>query len=158
MSMAGDGQTITLYSSADQTYRRFAQSRTALERLIRIPIGIEDLIDVLAGRPPLPDFAAASIHGSGPGCGVRLESRWRYLLAELQSDTCQRLHSMITYDPQGAVQYRIDWLRWDTFHGYTLPREVRLTSGNGDRLTLLIDRFYIDTELPPETFVVSPPQ
>jgi hypothetical protein len=64
---------------------------------------------------------------------------------------------MTAYDPQGGVQYRIDWLRWDTFQGYTIPREVRLTSGTGDQLTLLIDRFYTDTELPPETFVIAPP-
>jgi outer membrane biogenesis lipoprotein LolB len=62
MSMAGDGKTITLYSSADQTYRRFAQSRTALERLIRIPIGIEDLIDVLAGRPPCRITPPRALH------------------------------------------------------------------------------------------------
>jgi outer membrane biogenesis lipoprotein LolB len=156
LSMAGDGKTITLYSSADQTYRRFAQSRTALERLIRIPIGIEDLIDLLAGRPPLPEYAAARF-SPGPGIGVVLESRWHILLAELQSDASRRLHSMTAYDPQGGVQYRIDWLRWDTFQGYTIPREVRLTSGTGDQLTLLIDRFYTDTELPPETFVIAPP-
>jgi outer membrane biogenesis lipoprotein LolB len=156
MSMAGDGQTITLYSSADQTYRRFAQSRTALERLIRMPIGIEDLIDLLAGRPPLPEYAAARF-APGPGIGVVLESRWRIRLAELQSDASRRLHSMTSYDPQGGVQYRIDWFRWDTFQGYAIPREVRLTSGTGDQLTLLIDRFYTDTELPPETFVIAPP-
>jgi outer membrane biogenesis lipoprotein LolB len=156
MSLAGDGKTITLYSSADQTYRRFAQSRTALERLIRIPIGIEDLIDVLAGRPPLPEYAAARL-APGPGIGVVLESRWHILLAQLQSDGSRRLHSMTAYDPQGGVQYRIDWLQWDTFDEYTIPREVRLTSGTGDQLTLRIDRFYTDTELPPETFVIAPP-
>lgn len=157
MSLAGDGRTITLYSFVNKQFHQFPQSPRALERLTRIPIGIEDMIDILAGRPPLPDHAAART-ALPTGCGVALESRWHWLVAELQSGNCDRLDAMMVYDRNGDVQYHIQWRQWQTVAAHTLPREIRLTSGGGDSVALTMERVWIDAPMPPETFVVAPPE
>jgi len=157
VSLAGDGRAITLYSFADKQFHHFPQTPRALERLTRIPIGIEDLIVILAGRPPLPDHVAARTV-SPNRCGVALESRWHLPVAELQSDNCDRLDAMVIYDRNGDLQYHIQWLQWQKVAAHTLPREIRLTSGAGDSVALTMERVWIDAPMPPETFVVAPPQ
>jgi outer membrane biogenesis lipoprotein LolB len=157
VSLAGDGRTITLYSFADREFHRFAQSRKALERLIQVPAGIEDLLDILAGRPPVPAGAIARA-APAEACGVVLESRWHVRLAELRAEACGRIASMALYDARGEIQYRVFWLEWQTIEGHDLPRKVRVTSGAGDGLTLMVERVWIDAAMPEETFVITPPE
>lgn len=157
LSLAGDGRTITLYSFADRKFHRFAQSPKALERMIQVPAGIEDLLDILAGRPPVPAGAIARA-APAQACGVVLESRWHVRLAELQAEACGRIQSMSLYDAGGEIQYRVFWLEWQTIQGYDLPRKVRVTSGAGDGLTMMVERIWIDAAMPEETFVITPPE
>lgn len=157
LSFAGDGRMITLYVSAEQKFHRFKQSRNALERMIGMPIGIEDLVDTLAGRPPLPAHAAARMV-NGQGCDVVLENRWHVPVAKLHSEKCAHLESMTAFDTEGRALYQIQWLDWQAGPVDLLPRQIRLTSGAGDALTMILERYWIDTALPPDTFVIAPPQ
>ena len=60
-SLAGNGETVTVLSHQDKKHHRFEQTPTALKPLINVPIGVEDLLELLSGRPVLPDFSAAQI-------------------------------------------------------------------------------------------------
>lgn len=155
-SLAGDGQTIGIYDVTDGKHRRFRQTPKALERLIGVPLGLGDLVDILAGRPPLPAHAAVRSLDDAP-CGVVLENRWGARVAEVASLGCDHPETMTVYDGSDAVRYRIQWLDWQTVHEYTVPREIQVTSVEGDILSMLLERFWIDPSLPPETFVIASP-
>lgn len=159
ISLAGDGRTITIISHRDQSIYRRRQSSTALEPLIQIPIGIEDLQNLIAGRPLLPDFISAQLVEKRNNADViALKNRWHSTLARLQIDrSLQQIQRMRAYDTDGGLHYQIDWLQWQTVKGYTVPRKVMISAATGDRLTFTLDRFWPDVDLPPSTFELSLP-
>lgn len=158
IQLASDGRTITVISMPDNKVHHLKQTGHALERLIGVPLGIEDLTDVLIGRPPLPDYAAAQIPVDGQPCEVALKSRWNETLSDLRSDTCDRISMMEVYNPQGELQYTIHWVRWQSVQGYVLPRQVQISTPGGVHIDLSIERIWPDTTLSPSTFILQGPE
>ena len=157
-SMAGDGETITLVSHADRKFYRLPQTRSAMERLVHIPIGIEELLTILAGRPPLPPHVAAQIVPARPRRSVIvLKNRWRGTVAQLEIDLSSgRLKNMQAYDGMGNMLHEVQWRQWRREGGYLLPGKVSIQAGHGQRLTLTMDRFWPNVEVAPGMFVLSP--
>jgi outer membrane biogenesis lipoprotein LolB len=153
--LASDGQTITIVNVPDHNIHHLKQTANALERLVGVPLSIGDLTDVLVGRPPLPDYAAAQIPVSGQPCEVALKSRWNVLLSDLRSDTCDRINMMEVYNTQGELQYTIHWIQWQSVQAYVLPRQLRISSPGGVRIDLSIERIWPAPSLPPSTFVLQ---
>ena len=154
LRIAGDGRTITLINIQEDSVHQMDQTESALEKIIGMPLSVQHLIDVLLGRPPIPDFAAA-IRGQSQ-CAVQLQSRWYKLLADINSEGCEQPESMILYSAEGQVQLTIRWLQWQTIQGYEIPRKVLITSVDGAHIDFTIERFWPDTPLPPSTFVLEP--
>ena len=151
-SLASDGQFITIISHHDQSHYRFIQSRSALKRLIHLPIGIEELQALLAGRPPLPPYCAAQIDGQA----IVLKNRWRTILAKLFLDETDQVQMLKVYDDDGALRYQVRWLQWQVVGPYTVPRRLQVDGGQGQRLNLTMDRFWADVQLSPKTFSLEP--
>jgi outer membrane biogenesis lipoprotein LolB len=156
LSIAGDGRTITLINMQEGKIHQLDQTGGALEKLIGMPLSVEHLLDVLLGRPPVPDYAAAIRLGEGDACAVELISRWYVPRADIQSDRCEHPEVMNVYDTDGKLQYTIRWLQWQLVQEYAVPRRVMVTSVDGARIEFTIDRFWPDTPLPPSTFVLEP--
>lgn len=155
--LASDGRTITLISAQDNKIHHFKQNGNALERVAGIPMSIEDFLDVLIGRPPLPKKAAAQIRADSPGCEVVLKSRWHEVLADIRSATCDRMSLMKVYSRNGRLQYTIRWLEWQSVQGYAIPRSIQITSVEDARVDLIIERFWPAASVPPSTFVLTRP-
>ena len=154
-SLAANGDTIFYIPPGEQKVMQFNQTPDALKRLIHIPIGIHDLLDVLAGRPPLPADTIAQKGDSA--CDVVLKNRWHQTLATLQSENCSLPESMSVYDGEGTLQYRIDWAQWQTVNGYTLPKQMQLQAGSGERVNLNVDRIWPEAPVPPSLFTIVSP-
>ncbi len=159
ISLAGDGRTISIISHSGKRIYRRRQSPTALEPLIQIPMGIEDLQNLLAGRPPLSNFVSAQLVEKHDAVDViALKNRWHSTLARLHIDRSQQqVQMMRNYDTDGTLHYQIDWLQWQTIKGYTIPRKVMVSAASGIRLTFTVERFWPDVDLPASTFVLSLP-
>jgi outer membrane biogenesis lipoprotein LolB len=156
--LASDGRAITVISMPDNDIHHLKQTGNALERLIGVPLSIQDLMDVLIGRPPLPDYVAAQISADGQPCEVVLKSRWNTMLSDLRSDTCDRISMMQVYNRQGELQYTIRWVQWQSVQAYVLPRRVQISTPGGVHIDLSIERVWPDVSLSPSTFVLQDPE
>jgi outer membrane biogenesis lipoprotein LolB len=158
LSVAGDGRTITMIDMQEGTIHRMAQTERSMERIVGMPLSVRHLLEVLLGRPPVPEFGAAIwSQETVPGCAVQLTSRWYDLLADIRSEACEHPDVLNIYDREGKLDYTIHWLQWQVFQGYVLPRRVMITSAEGARIEFTTERFWPDTPLPPSTFVLEPP-
>lgn len=155
-SLAGDGEIITVISHAEGKRYQLPQLRTALERMVHIPIGIEELLSILAGRPPLPDHTAAQMDPrDARGETILIKNRWRVRVARLHVDRSNgRIKLLEAYDDQGSGRYQVEWRQWRTLGDYTLPKQVIIRTSSKNVLTLVMDRFWPDAEVAPEMFIL----
>ncbi len=159
-SLSGDGETVTIISHGDRKHYRFRQTRTVLAKLIEIPIGIEDLQRLLAGRVPLPPHTSAQSATDHMNVAERdfiLKNRWGGIVARLHTDqTTQYIKSLRVMDPEGAFQYQIVWNNWREVGGFRIPSQLTIESGTNQKLTLTMDRFWPNAKVAPSTFVLEP--
>jgi outer membrane biogenesis lipoprotein LolB len=158
-SLSGNGETITIISRTDNKVHRLSQSPAALEPLIHIPIGIEDLQNVLAGRIPLSVDVAVQLNEAPNDIDILiLKNRWHNMVATLRVDrlTC-RVLAMQTFSPQGVLQYEIQWLQWRNEGAYLIPVKMVFESESGKRVELSVDRFWPDVDLPASIFKLDIP-
>jgi outer membrane biogenesis lipoprotein LolB len=155
-SVAGDGKTLVIVSHVEKKRYILHQSPTVLEDLIHVPMGIEDLVTLLVGRPLVPDFMSVQQMGDSIRDGIRLQNRWRCTLAELHSDSEGRLVQESIFDSEGILLYRIHWLNWQTMEQYTVPQRFQIVMASGESIDIRIDRLVPASNLGPSTFELPP--
>ena len=156
-SLAGNGEHISILSHASDKRYRIRQSPTALEPVIHLPLGLEDLQALLSGRVPLPSHASATIMDTDDKQEVVvLKNRWHGIVAKLRVDTkTHQIQFLKVYGAGGALQYQIQWHRWKEVKGFKLPSKVKIESPTHQSLTLGVDRFWPNPEIAPSTFVLD---
>ncbi len=153
MKFAANGKRIVVVVSGEEKPYLIKQKPGALEKIIHIPMGVEDLLKILKGCPPETDHVAAQMrNGDGSEERVVLLDRWHSRVAELKGHDDGSIREMAAFDSDGALLYRITWRAWILSKGYRIPKEIEVMTGKGDRLTLLADRFYPDPSLSNELF------
>jgi outer membrane biogenesis lipoprotein LolB len=159
-SLAGDGSSLTMMSYTDQSFYRLRQTRTALDKLVQIPIGIRDLNQLLAGRPPLPEFEAVQVSDGKPeeGATIIFKSRWHHTLAQLCLDDSGQMRMMKAFAPDGTLRYRVHWLEWQVISGVNVPRQMQLEAPEGKHLKIIIERFWPNVQLEPGIFQIADPK
>lgn len=159
-SLAGDGETIHLWSSTDSKVHRLSQSPKALVKLIQIPLGIEDFQQIIIGRPPLPSHKAVQVEECRDDVDVlSLRNRWREEVAIIRVErSTGRILAMQAFDDHGRLQYETHWLQWRRQGKYLLPVKIILESHTKQRLSLTVDRFWPDADVPSSAFVLNPPE
>lgn len=156
-SLAGDGDHISILSHVDKKHYRIRQSRTALEPVIHLPIGIEDLQSLLSGIVPLPPYAFARIEETdGPEDVVILKNRWHGTVSRLQVDSkTHQIQNMQVFDGEGQLHYQIHWHQWNEDGKFTLPSKVTIESLSHQSLELVVDRFWPNAQIAPSTFILD---
>ncbi len=155
-SLVGDGTTIRVHAVSEGRFYQWDQTGSALERFIHVPVGIDALLEILSGRPPLPAYVAAQMDAkTEDACNIVLKDRWNSVVADLQCDAEGRIRTFRSMDVEGVLQYEVHWDAWQPVAGYNLPRTVRMISGRGDQVTWTLERFWPDVEIPPATFVLE---
>jgi outer membrane biogenesis lipoprotein LolB len=154
-SLSGNGKKLIIVSHADQKRYRLRQTSTVLEQLIEVPMGIEDLVTLLSGRPLVPEFHAAQQFGASDGGGIRLKNRWRLPLVDLYTDDKGLPLKETIYGSEGQLLYRIQWDQWMDVDGFTVPRSFRIDTESGEWVQIRIHRFIPVEDLDPAVFDLS---
>jgi hypothetical protein len=145
-----------VHAVSEGRFYRWDQTGDALERFIHVPMGIDDLLAILSGRPPLPTHAAVqTATGVVDPCDLLLKDRWKNVVAKMNCDNNGQIRIFQAFDMEGVLQYEAHWETWQEVAGYRLPRTVRLRSSRGDEVTWTLERFWPDVEVPPSTFVLE---
>lgn len=156
-TLAGDGDDIFIISHIDNKQYRIRQSPTALEPVLHLPVGIEDMQSLLSGRVPLPPHAFAQLmETDGPEKVVLLKNRWHGLISKLKVDgKTHQIKNMQVYNAKGQLRYQIQWHQWKATGEYILPSKVTIESFDRQRLILSMDRFWPNIEVSPSTFTID---
>jgi hypothetical protein len=145
----------------DTTFRKILANDPSLKKLISIPIPASDIITLLAGQIPMPEFDSVALIRENESSGrvLVLKDKWWGIRQKLYSDeNITRVRQVDVFNRSGSLKYRaeIEGLQW--IDGFQVPSRLRLSSPDGNNLLLDIDRYWVNIDLPPSVFVLTPPQ
>lgn len=152
-SLSGNGKYISIFLHNENKNYHVRQSAAAIERLIHIPIKVEDLQEILLGRVPVPTDNVVQVESSKGNIDIlAVMKQWRGVVSKLVVDrSTSRVLSMESFNKHGNLKYSVHWSSWRTNGIYNIPHQVILKS-QGRQLTISMDRFWPNADMPPSFF------
>ena len=163
VKLAADGRWLYYLEVQGQEtqFRKIATSDPDLKRLILIPISISDIIALLSGRIPLPEFDSVEFiqEISDQQFALVLTDSWWGIQQKIFYDaTLSRIQRVEVYHRSGSLRYRAEVESTQQVDGFEVPRRLRLSNDDGTDFLLDIHRYWVNVEVPPSVFVLTPPQ
>jgi len=160
-SVAFDGRQFYLSLHAENKFYQKQTRNANLKRLISIPISLSDTLTILAGRVPLWENASASLAEQSHGDSniLILKTKWfRKQTAKIYlRDDFHTVYQFESYGSASKLRYRVNYLKRKQYDKYQLPELLEITDDRQNRIQISVDRIWPDAEIPPETFIMKPP-
>jgi hypothetical protein len=163
VKLAADGRWLYYLEVQGQEsrFRKMATSDPDLEKLIWIPISISDVIVLLSGRIPLPEFDSIEFiqETSKQQFALVLTDSWWGIQQKIFYDaTLSQIQKVEVYHRSGSLRYRAEVQGTRQVDGYKVPQRLKLSNDDGIDFLLDIHRYWVNVEVPPEVFVLTPPK
>ena len=158
--------------SADSTYfyylprdkdNRLYKKKAAginLEKVISIPLTLNDITHLLAGAIPLLDFDTADRIdlADGNDC-LRLKSYWPDRIEDVifDKDTGRPVAIKFFRGDGNEPDYSALFSGTLEVSGGTVPKTITLTGAGAETVVITIHRFWLETAVPEEKFILSKP-
>jgi hypothetical protein len=163
VKLAADGRWLYYLEVQGQNtqFRKMAASDPDLKRLISIPISVSDVIALLSGRIPLPEFDSVTFVqdtlNQGPVL-VLIDNWWGIRQKIYYDATLSRIQRVDVFHRSGSLQYRAEIEGIQRVNGFQVPQRLRLASNDGIDFRLTIQRYWVNVDLSPSVFVLTPPK
>ena len=162
VKMATDGEWLYYLEAhgQDTTFRKFPASDPSLKKLISIPISASDVITLLAGQIPMPQFDSAVLteEETLPGYVLDLKEKWWGSRQKIYYDrSFSEVRRIDVFQRSGTLQYRAEIENRHPINGFQVPLKLRLLTPDGADCLLSIERYWVNVDVPPTVFVLTPP-
>jgi hypothetical protein len=163
VKLATDGKWLYYLEvhGQDTTFQKFKASDPSLKKLISIPIASSDVITLLAGQIPMPEFDSASLieEKAPPGYVLVLKKKWWGVRQKIYYDqSLSEVRRVDVFHRSGSLKYRVEIERLQSVNGFQVPLKLRLRTPEGADCLLHIDRYWVNVDPLPEVFVLTPPK
>jgi len=159
--VAADGQFIYMVDLRDPvgSYVKLRTSDASLERLIRMPITVTDIIAILAGRPPIRDHSRAFLQKDRQTeQWVLVIENWWHVVEKIYLGADRKdVRRVAFFGAGGKVLYRVEYEEMQNVLGYRVPRRLSLSDDAGNGVQLDIEQFLTDVPVTSSMFVLPPP-
>ena len=162
VKLATDGKWLYYLEvhGRDTTFRKFQERDPNLKKLISIPIPSSDVITLLAGQIPMPKFDSAVLieEKASPGYVLVLKEKWWGIRQKIYYDqSVSEVHRVDVFHRSGSLKYSAQIESVKSISGFQVPLKLRLLTDDGTDCQLDIDRYWVNVDLPPDVFVLTPP-
>ncbi len=181
VSVASDGQWLYLNSHSSGDFYRKPATASSMKRLLTVPVKTADMVDILAGRVPIPSYVSVvltdnrstvyntdghrvstrngSEGSSQNGYVLVLKKKWGDILEKIYLDEKKKnVQKVEMFNPSGTLAYRVEFDRMQVIEGYRVPSRLRVSNNDGSDFHLDVDRYWVDAVAPPSVFVLTPPE
>jgi hypothetical protein len=162
VKLATDGKWLYYLEvrGQDTTFRKIPASDPSLKKLISIPISSSEVIMLLAGQIPMPKFDSAALieEKAPPGYVLVLKEKWWGVRQKIYYDqSISEVRRVDVFQRSGALKYRAEIENRQSINGFQVPQQLRLLTHDGADCLLMIDRYWVNVDPPPDVFVLSTP-
>ena len=162
IKLATDGEWLYyLETHGSQTeFKKIRASDPSLKAIISIPIASSDVVLLLAGCIPMPEFDSVDFikEDATPGFVLVLKERWWGVRQKIFFDENRRIYRIDVFQRSGALKYRAGIERIKNIDGFDIPFRLKLSADNGNNFQLDIERCWVNVNLSPSAFVLTPPE
>jgi hypothetical protein len=110
---------------------------------------------------PLLEFDSIQFVEARPGQGpvlVLADNWWGTRQKIFYDKSLSQVQRVDVFNRSGSLQYSAEILSTQLINSYRVPGQLRLSSTKGIDFQLDIHRYWVNVELPPDVFVLTPPQ
>jgi len=158
-TFSSDGNHLFLVRHPSGEYYKKRYGSGSLRRLLQIDVSVGDLLELMVGRIPLSESGSAKLVSAGEDGGARL------LLVDEKGRTRQRISVDAHHGPLHAEWFdngqrsthALVLEGRQVVDGYDLPRRIELTGGEGERVTLVLERYEANVPLDDRLFTPARP-
>jgi hypothetical protein len=163
IKLATDGEWLYyLEARGNETrFNKIPASNPSLKRIISIPISSGDVVMLLAGRVPLPEFDSVTLieEKTIPGCILVLKKKWWGVRQKIYLDeSISRIRRIDVFHRSGSLLYRAEFKSIQRINGFDVPLQLRLSTVDGTDFQLDIQQYWVNVDPPPSVFVLKPPK
>jgi hypothetical protein len=163
IKLATDGQWLYYLETqgSETRYEKIRASDPSLKSIVSIPISASDVVLLLAGSLPLPAFDSVALvkEEATPGFVLVLKERWWGIRQKIFYDESEsQFYRVDVFQRSGTLMYRAEIERIQQVDGFEVPFRLKLSSDDGDGLQLDVERCWVNVDLPPAAFVLTPPK
>lgn len=180
VSIASDGHWLYYVSHLRGDFYKKPATMSSMKRLFSIPINSKDIVDILAGRVPVPPYDSAVLMenrsyddkfyahtptiqdekgDSGKnGYILVLKKNWGDILEKIYlDDEKKEVHKVEVFDRFGALVYRVKFSNIREVSGYRIPYRLLVSNDDGSGFRLHVDRYWPNDTVSQSMFVLAPP-
>lgn len=159
-SLSSDGKNLYIM---DHQQRRFFQKKlsgASLKQVLSIPVPTKDIVAILAGRTPVIDFTFATVDQKMDSDPVLILEKgfWADYEKIYFDDQKKRACAAEFYSSDGDLKYRVVFERMRWLKGSQVPDRIVLTDGCNTEIVLDVDRYWVDVNILPSAFILTPPE
>jgi hypothetical protein len=162
IKLATDGQWLYYLEthSSETEFKKIRSSDPSLKAIISIPISSSDVVLLLAGCIPMPEFDSVDFikEEETPGFVLVLKERWWGIRQKIFYDENRRIYRIDVFQRSDALKYRAGIERIKNIDGFDVPFRLKLSTDDGNDFQLDIERCWVNVNLPPSAFVLTPPE
>jgi hypothetical protein len=162
VKLAADGHWLYYLEvrGQDVQFKKISASDPDLKRLISIPISVSDVIAYLSGRVPLVEFDSITfVEGrSNQGPILLLMDRWWGIRQKIfYNRTLSKVERVDVFSRSGTLLYRAEVDSTQRVNDFQVPQRLKLSTDDGIVFQLNIHRYWVNVDVSPSVFVLTPP-
>lgn len=148
-----------LYVPGESRAIRGPATERIMERLFALPMGVEEVIGVLCGRPPLCSHESAKVRSEGGVWVLEMDCPDSGRHEQIKVDPALGDPvSMVLLSPSGQVMATVSWSGYQKVDGLRLPTEIRADlPSKASRLELRLKDLEPNLQIPDERFKLNIP-
>lgn len=153
-TILADGQTVRFIShTGDHSPYTFNSPDPSLENAFSIPIRMSDVIRLLSGRVPVPEFKHLYLVTRSDNQGVvDLKKDFGRRKYRLTVDRLNHPAALSYFNDTGAQSYAVTFAPFASFDPVTIPADWSVTSDTGDYIRVEITSFTANIPIKDKVF------
>lgn len=159
---SSDGDWLYYYDTHDTKapVKKISTEDANLKKFVSIPINADEVVSLLAGRAPDFTYHSLRLERSKTGNGyvlIREKEWWKGFQKVYIDKTKKDIEKIETYAWNHLI-YKAEFHNVKSIKGYRIPSRLVVSNEQGDVFQLDIERFWANTLIPPDMFVLHPPE
>ncbi len=161
MTLSADGKYVYfLPRDGKHRLRRKKADDINLEKIISFPLRLTDAGHLLAGAVPLHEFDSAErVDLPDDNYMLQLTNHWPDRIEKIyfEETTGRPVRIEFLQGSQDQPRYSATFSGVRKIDGKTIPESIILEDDRGNKVVITIDRYWLETDIPVEKFILTDP-
>ena len=148
-----DGKSFYFVDINNDFFKK--QDSNILEKILKIPISITDMVQLLSGNVPIHDFKHALIDKDNNKYVMLLKNIWGTQIEKIYFDNnLVNIPKIEIYYPSGSIKYYIQFNKIEEVDTYKIPKQI-IISNDDTVFSLNIEKFWTNPIVSNSQFIIE---